>query len=195
MPQETLDALLARVRACRHCADRLPGEPRPVVQIHQAARILLIGQAPGTRVHQTGIPWDDLSGRLLRNWLAMDESVFYDPTRVAMMPMGFCYPGKGKGGDLPPQPECAALWHAALLDRMPGIRLTLVIGQYAQRHYLGERFGRNLTETVRAFRDHLPTLIPLPHPSPRNGRWLVRNRWFELEVLPVLKDRVHLALA
>ena len=194
MARDDLDSLLRRVRDCTACADFLPHGPRPVVQIHPHARILVIGQAPGTKVHASGIPWDDPSGRLLRVWMGIDSEVFYDAKQVAMMPMGFCYPGKGKTGDLPPRPECAPLWHAALLEHMRQIRLTLVIGLYSQRHYMGDRFGPNLTGTVRAFRSFLPDLIPLPHPSPRNGRWLVRNPWFETELVPVLKEKVKAAL-
>ncbi|MEZ5278060.1 MAG: uracil-DNA glycosylase family protein [Opitutaceae bacterium] len=195
MDREDLASLLSRVRNCTVCADSLPHGPRPVVQIHPDARILVIGQAPGTKVHASGVPWDDPSGRLLRNWMGIDPTVFYDATRVAMMPMGFCYPGKGKTGDLPPRPECAPLWHAALREHMSRIRLTLVIGLYAQRHYMSQRFEGNLTATVRSFRSFLPELLPLPHPSPRNGRWLVRNPWFERELVPVLQKRVAAALA
>ena len=137
----------------------------------------------------------DASGKQLRAWLGIDESIFYDPTKVALVPMGFCYPGKGKSGDMPPRPECAPLWHDKLLKRMPDIRLTLLIGQYAQQHYLGATIGENLTETVRSFRDHLPKLLPLPHPSPRNRFWLVKNEWFEADVLPILRRCVEGAFA
>jgi len=162
-----------------------------MIQAHPSARLLIIGQAPGARVHESGIPWNDASGKQLRSWLGIDEATFYDANKVALMPMGFCYPGKGKTGDLPPRPECAPLWHGKLLQQLPNIRLTLLIGQYAQRHYLGEASSENLTETVRSFRTHLPRYLPMPHPSPRNRFWLLKNPWFEKELLPVLKDSVH----
>ena len=162
-----------------------------MIQAHSSARLLIIGQAPGARVHESGIPWNDASGKQLRSWLGIDEATFYDANKVALMPMGFCYPGKGKTGDLPPRPECAPLWHGKLLQQLPNIRLTLLIGQYAQRHYLGEASNENLTETVRSFRAHLPRYLPLPHPSPRNRFWLLKNPWFEKDLLPVLKDSVH----
>jgi len=164
----------------------LPHEPRPVVRAHRDARILIIGQAPGTRVHESGIPWNDPSGRLLREWMEVDDETFYDVKRVALAPMGFCYPGKGKSGDLPPRPECAPLWHQELMEKMKNIRLTLLIGQYSQRHYLGDGSKATLTETVRDFRDHLPAYLPMPHPSPRNRLWLRRNPWFDEEVVPGL---------
>ena len=189
-----MNALLGRVRACQHCAAHLPHEPRPVVRAHREARILIIGQAPGTRVHESGVPWNDPSGRLLREWMEVDDETFYNVKRVALVPMGFCYPGKGKSGDLPPRPECAPLWHPELLAKMTNIRLTLLIGQYSQRHYLGDRSKATLTETVKEFRDHLPAFLPMPHPSPRNRLWLRRNPWFEEEVVPELRRRVRKAL-
>ncbi len=161
-----------------------------MIQAHPSARLLIIGQAPGARVHESGIPWNDASGKQLRAWLGIEEATFYDANKVALMPMGFCYPGKGKTGDLPPRPECAPLWHKKLLQHLPNVRLTLLIGQYAQRHYLGEASSENLTETVRSFRNHLPSYLPLPHPSPRNRFWLLKNPWFEKDLLPVLKDSV-----
>ncbi len=159
------------------------------------SRIMIIGQAPGSKVHNTGIPWNDPSGNLLREWMEVDKQTFYDSRRIALMPMGFCYPGKGKSGDLPPRPECAPQWHTALLRQMPRIELTLLIGQYSQRYYLGDRIRSNLTETVRHFQDYLPELFPLPHPSPRNRLWLKKNPWFAAEVLPVFKARVSRLLA
>ncbi|MEM7143553.1 MAG: uracil-DNA glycosylase family protein [Verrucomicrobiota bacterium] len=168
--------------------------PRPVLQIGSAARVLIIGQAPGVKVHESGTPWKDASGRLLREWLGVDRETFYDADRVALMPMGFCYPGKGKSGDLPPREACAPLWHDVLLEVMPRVSLTILIGRYAQGHYLGDRASENLTETVRAFREHLPEYLPLPHPSPRNRFWLAKNPWFEEEVLPELGQRVAGAL-
>ena len=189
-----MKTLLARIRACTECTAHLPLGPRPIIQAHPSARLMIIGQAPGLRVHESGVPWMDASGKQLREWLAIDEATFYDASRVALMPMGFCYPGKGTSGDLPPRPECAPLWHHKLLKQLPEIRLTLLIGQYAQRHYLGEAAGENLTETVRSFCDHLPRFLPLPHPSPRNRFWVVKNKWFETELLPELRREVGLSL-
>ena len=189
-----MDALLAEVRACRACAVHLPLGPRPVVQASAGARLLLVGQAPSLTVHKTGVPWDDRSGEQLRRWLGVDRAVFYAPARIALMPMGYCYPGRGKSGDLPPRRECAALWHDKLLAQMPRIELTLLIGQYAQRHFLGKAARANVTETVEAFADYAPRFIPLPHPSPRNTGWFKHHPWFESDVLPVLRERVRLAL-
>ena len=184
-----LDKLLKRVRACDLCAASLPLGPRPVLRAHADARLLIIGQAPGTRVHETGIPWNDPSGDRLRQWLGWDRDRFYDERLTAIVPMGFCYPGKGKSGDLPPRPECAPQWHPPLLELMPAIELVLLVGQYAQRHYLPDARA-SLTETVRAFRDYGPRYLPLPHPSPRNQLWLKKNPWFEREVVPYLRERV-----
>ena len=186
-----LATLLSEVRACVACAGQLPFEPRPVLRAHQAARVLIVGQAPGTRVHHTGIPWNDPSGDRLRQWLAVDRDTFYDESRFAIIPMGYCYPGRGASGDLPPRRECAELWLDRLLAELPEVRLTLLIGQYAQAHYLGERRKPSLTETVRAWRDYLPHHLPLPHPSPRNLMWLRRNPWFEKEVVPALRKAVR----
>jgi uracil-DNA glycosylase len=186
----SLAMVLQEVRACRVCAELLPLGPRPVLRAESTARILIIGQAPGTRVHETGIPWDDASGERLRAWLGIDREVFYHAARIAIIPMGLCYPGKGGGGDLPPRPECAPLWHARLLRELPRITLTLLIGQYAQKYYLGDARRENLTETVRHGVDYAPRLFPLPHPSPRNLRWLARNPWFERERVPALRERV-----
>lgn len=188
---ESFANLLKRIRACRLCEAALQHPPRPILAAHPRARLLIIGQAPGARVHASGIPWQDASGRLLRTWLGLDETTFYDPARVALMPMGFCYPGAGKSGDLPPRPECAPAWHGAVRAGLPAVELTLLIGDYAQRYYLGERAKPTLTENVRAFREHLPAFLLLPHPSPRNRHWLSRNPWFATEVLPVLRERVR----
>ena len=191
-----LGRLLGEIRACRICAAQLPLGPRPVLRASATARLLIVGQAPGTRVHASGIPWDDASGRRLRDWLQMDADTFYDESRIAIVPMGFCYPGKRGGGDAPPRPECRATWHPRLLPLMPGIGLTLLIGQYAQAHFLGERRKPSLTETVAAWRGYLGDgLLPLPHPSPRNVAWFKANPWFEGEVLPTLRERVHRLLA
>jgi len=186
--------VLNEARNCRLCAKQLPHEPRPVLRAHANARLLIIGQAPGSKVHASGIPWDDPSGDRLRNWLGINKNLFYDETQIAIIPMGFCYPGKGRSGDLPPRPECAPQWHAALLSRMPNIQLTLLIGQYAQRYYLGKQH-RTLTATVKAWRDYLPHYFALPHPSPRNQLWLKKNPWFETEVLSEVKKHTQNALA
>lgn len=186
-----MDELLQRIRACTECAAHLPHGPRPIVAASPDSRIVIIGQAPGRKVHATGVPWDDPSGDRLRQWMNVDDETFYDERRVALVPMGFCYPGKGQSGDLPPRPECAPLWHEPLLNAMSGIRLTLVVGAYAQARYLGDRASRTLTETVRDFEAFLDDrLIPLPHPSPRNNLWMRRNPWFERDVLPALRQRV-----
>ncbi len=159
-----------------------------------SARLLIVGQAPGTRVHASGVPWDDASGARLREWLQLEPEHFYDDSRVAIVPMGFCYPGKGGSGDLPPRREYRSTWHPRLLPLLPNIGLTLLIGQYAQTHFLGALRQPTLTQTVRAFRDYLPRQLPLPHPSPRNVAWFQRNRWFADEVLPALRERVHAVL-
>jgi uracil-DNA glycosylase len=186
-----LKALLKTVRACRVCEAHLPLGARPVLQAARTARLLIVGQAPGTRVHETGIPWNDPSGRRLREWLGVSETDFYDESRIAIIPMGYCYPGRGKGGDLPPRPECAPLWLRKLLDQLPFIELTVLIGQYAQRHFLGKRRKESLAKTVQAWREYSPSYIPLPHPSPRNTPWLKRNPEFERELLPELRLRIR----
>ncbi len=188
------EKLLTEVRACMLCSCHLPLGPRPVLQALPSARLLIVGQAPGRKVHETGIPFRDASGDRLRDWTGLSDEAFYDARRVAILPMGFCYPGTGKSGDLPPRPECAAAWRERLLAGLKKIKLTLVIGAYAQAYHLPGAKG-TLTEIVSAWRDHLPALLPLPHPSPRNQLWLRRNPWFEEELLPVLKDRVRAALS
>lgn len=185
--------LLKDVRACTLCTKQLPMGPRPVVQADPRARILIAGQAPGSKVHQTGIPFEDPSGDRLRDWMGIDRGTFYDSSKIAILPMGFCYPGKGKSGDLPPLPICADTWRHKLLAALPNIELTLIIGQYAHRWHLGAS-EMNLTETVRAWKSYGDRVIPLPHPSPRNNIWLKKNAWFESELLPVLKQRVKSAL-
>jgi uracil-DNA glycosylase len=186
----TLQALLTAVRKCRVCEDQLPLGPRPVLRVGEKARILVVGQAPGVRVHTTGIPGDDPSGVRLRAWMGLDTDRFYDESEIAIIPMGYCYPGRGNGGDLPPRRECATLWLDHLLARLPRIELTLLIGLHAQRHFLGSRRKRSLTETTKAWREFGPKYLPLPHPSPRNTPWFQRNPWFEHELLPVLRERV-----
>ena len=185
--------LLSEVRACRLCEPELPLGANPVLRASRTARVLIVGQAPGTRVHATGIPWNDPSGDRLRNWLQLDREQFYEESRIAIEPMGFCYPGKGKSGDLPPRPECARQWHARLLAGMPDIRLTLLIGKYAQNHYLGSK-RESLAHTVRHWQDHAPGRFPLPHPSPRNLRWFRDHPWFEAEVIPALRERLQIIL-
>ncbi len=185
-----MDELLREIRSCTICSQHLPAGPRPIVAGSDQSKLLIIGQAPGRRVHESGVPWDDPSGDHLRSWLDMDKSTFYDEDCVALMPMGFCYPGTGKSGDLPPRPECAENWHHSMIEGLKGVKLTLLVGQYAQKYYLKDRFKSNLTETVRAYREFEPVYLPLPHPSPRNRIWMKKNEWFGLEVLPMLKKRV-----
>lgn len=185
-----LTDLLSEVRACRICQAVL--EPNPVVRASVDAELLIIGQAPGTRVHATGIPWNDPSGDRLRSWLSMDKTDFYDEAKVAIIPMGFCYPGKGKSGDLPPRPECAEAWHARLLALLPKVRLTLLVGSYAQNYYLGTSKKKTLTETVKNYREYLEKgFLPIPHPSPRNTLWLKKNPWFEDEVVPEMRRHLR----
>ena len=181
--------LVQRVRACTLCADHLPLGPRPVVQLSQTSKILVVGQAPGRRVHDTGLPFNDPSGDRLRAWMGIDRDTFYDDRQLAILPMGFCYPGTGNSGDLPPRPECAPAWRQLLLDRLPDIALTLVIGQYAHAWHLPDG-ERSVTGNVQQWARYLPTLVPMPHPSPRNNLWLRRNPWFEQEVVPALQRRV-----
>ncbi|WP_142848859.1 uracil-DNA glycosylase family protein [Telmatospirillum sp. J64-1] len=186
-----LDRLLAEIRACRLCEAHLPLGPRPTLRVESTARLLIVGQAPGTAVHETGIPWNDPSGNRLRQWLGMDREEFYDSSRIAIIPAGLCYPGRHpKGGDLPPRPECAPLWHPRLRPFLPDLRLILLVGSYAQNYYLGKRAKRSMTETVAAWRDYLPDYLPLPHPSWRTTFWLKKNPWFEEEVLPELRRMV-----
>jgi uracil-DNA glycosylase len=190
-----LDTLLREIRACTLCEAQLPLGPRPVLRASATARVLIVGQAPGTKVHASGIPWDDASGKRLRGWLDMTPEAFYDEARIAIVPMGFCYPGRQGSGDAPPRPECRATWHPRLLPQLKSVRLTLLFGQYAQAHFLGDRRKATLTDTVRAWRDYGPALLPMPHPSPRNVGWFKANPWFEAEVVPALRERVRAAFA
>ena len=185
-----LHDLAQEIRACTLCSANLPLGPRPIIQVSNSAKILIVGQAPGSRVHETGIPFDDPSGNRLREWMGIDKSVFYDELKLAIVPMGFCFPGTGKPGDLPPRPECAVTWRKKLLNELPQISLTLVIGQYAQAWHLGQLAKENLTETVKAWKEFGPKIIPLPHPSPRNNIWLKKNPWFVQEVLPRLQSEI-----
>lgn len=186
-----MNELLHKIAKCTVCAPHLPHGVRPVLSASAQSRIVIIGQAPGRKVHESGVPWQDQSGDTLRVWLGVDSQAFYDTKKFALVPMGFCYPGSGKTGDLPPRPECAPLWHERLLDMMRDVKLIILIGQYSQARYLGGHAGDTLTETVRAFRVHLPRFLALPHPSPRNRIWLRRNPWFETEVIPELRKRVE----
>lgn len=189
-PDAGIDELLREIRACVVCAEHLPAGPRPIVQASQTARLVIIGQAPGRRVHESGIAWDDPSGVRLRDWLGISAEEFYDPARTALAPMGFCYPGTGPSGDLPPRPECAPLWHERLLGRLPSERLTVIVGAYAQRRYAADA-GNAVTEVVSRWRELLPGRIVIPHPSPRNRAWLARNPWFETETVPAIRARVR----
>ncbi len=189
-----MKTLLQEIKNCTVCEKFLPLGPRPVLAASEAAKILIIGQAPGSKVHETGIPWDDPSGDRLREWMGIDKKTFYDESIIALVPMGFCYPGRGKTGDLPPRPECAPLWHKPLLDSMPDIKLTLLFGAYAQSYYLNDRKKKTLTETVRNYEEYLPDYLPMPHPSPRNNIWLKKNPWFETKLLSILKSQVSALL-
>ncbi len=191
----SLDALLAEIGACRACAPELPHEPRPVVRVSAGTRLLICGQAPGRRVHESGLPFDDASGDRLRRWLGVDRETFYGDRRIGVAAMAFCYPGTApKGGDYPPPKRCASLWRPQLLEQLPKVELTLLVGQHAMVWKLGARAGRSMTETVAAWRDHLPEAMPLPHPSWRNTAWLKRNPWFEDEAVPYLQTRVRTML-
>ncbi|MCZ4281030.1 uracil-DNA glycosylase family protein [Kiloniella laminariae] len=188
----TVEGLLEEIRNCRLCEKALPLGPRPVIRARSSARILIIGQAPGTKVHETGIPWNDPSGERLREWMGLEAETFYDENLIAIMPMGLCYPGRlEKGGDAPPRPECAPLWHEKVKSFLPEIRLTLLVGQYAQGYYLGARRQKALTKTVLSWREYLPDYLVTPHPSWRSAIWLKKNPWFEEELVPYLQDQVR----
>ena len=191
----TQNSLLTQVSNCVICEPQLPLGARPVVQFNPSARILIAGQAPGLKVHKTGIPFNDASGQRLRQWLGLDKDDFYDATKIAILPMGFCYPGKGKSGDLPPRKECAPAWRAELLAALPNIKLTIVLGKYAQAYHLPHSKHLALTELVKSWREYWPAILPLPHPSPRNNIWLANNPWFERDVVPQLAQAVQSILA
>jgi uracil-DNA glycosylase len=191
---EDIEALRTEIAACRSCAAVLPGEPRPVMQLGAAARLLIVSQAPGRIVHETGVPWNDASGERLREWTGLTRDMFYDPEIVALVPMGLCYPGRGGGADLPPRRECAPLWHPRILPRLTELRLTLLVGQYAQHRYLPQAQGWSVTARVAGFDTLAPNTICLPHPSWRSTGWMQRNPWFAAEIIPRLRQRVAEAL-
>jgi len=191
---KTMKKLLQEISQCDVCMPHLQLGPRPVLAAHTKSKIVIIGQAPGRVVHKSGVPWQDKSGNNLRGWLQVDEKTFYDARTIALVPMGFCYPGKGKSGDLPPRPECAPLWHETLFKKMKEIKLIILIGKYAQDYYLGEKTGKSLTDTVHNFEKYLPEYFVLPHPSPRNNIWQAKNKWFGKKVLPRLKSTVAKAM-
>lgn len=182
-----MNELLSQIQHCTQCKEQLPFTPKPVVQAHTDSKIIIIGQAPGLKVQNSGIPWDDQSGNELRRWLNVTKEQFYSPELFALIPMGFCYPGKGKSGDLPPRPECAPMWHKKLLEAITNPQLILLIGQYAQKYYLGNKIKPTLTDTVKAYSEFLPQHLPLVHPSPRNKIWQKKNPWFEQEIVPQLQ--------
>jgi len=190
MTTKTLKQLISEVKKCTLCTDSLPLGARPILQLNQQAKVLIAGQAPGIRVHQSGIPFDDPSGARLRSWMGLSEDSFYDAQQIAILPMGFCYPGTGKSGDLAPRPECAEQWRTELLNAMPNIALTLVIGMYAKKWHLPALRKQNLTQTVKNWDSYWPEILVLPHPSPRNNIWLKKNPWFEKTIIPKLQQRV-----
>ncbi len=185
-----MQVLLSNIRSCTICEKNLPLGPNPIISASRSSRIIIIGQAPGKKVHETSVPWNDPSGKLLRQWMGLSDDDFYNSRKVALIPMGFCYPGKGKSGDMPPRPECAPEWHGKILSELEEKKLTLLIGQYSQGYYLKERRKETLTETVRSYQEYLPQYFPLPHPSPRNRIWMSKNPWFDKEVIPVLRQLV-----
>lgn len=189
----SLESLLVEVRNCRICAAKLPHGVRPVLQMHPQARVLIAGQAPGRKVHESGVPFDDASGERLREWMGVSSETFYDSKQIAILPMGFCFPGTGKSGDLPPRPECAPAWRSELLEHLSHLQLTLVIGRFAQVHHLSAG-AKSVTDMVKAWRSSWPNVVPLPHPSPRNNLWMRRNPWFEEQLLPMLRKRVATVL-
>ena len=189
-----MENLLTEIRNCTACNGLLPNVPKPVIRASAESKIVVIGQAPGRKVQESGIPWDDASGNNLRDWMGVDKETFYDDKLFALMPMGFCYPGTGKSGDFPPRRECAPMWHQQLLNFMPDVKLTLLIGQYAQKYYLKNMAKRNLTQTVKNFHEYMPEYFPLPHPSPRNNIWQKKNQWFKSDLTPILKAEVGLIL-
>ncbi len=191
MENRGIKGLLQEIRACNNCAEHLPFAPRPIVSFSGESKIMVVGQAPGTRVHETGIPWNDPSGDRLRSWLDVSRDEFYDTRNFAIAPMGFCYPGRGKSGDNPPRPECAPLWMERIVNSLSARRMTILIGQYALNYFLSGRKKKTLTDTVRNWREYFPEYVVLPHPSPRNNIWLRKNEWFEREMVPELSGIVR----
>lgn len=189
MGRQLTDPLLRKIRTCEICVKDLPYDPRPILNFTLQGRILLVGQAPGIKAHESKKPWNDASGKRLREWLGVSDEQFYDPRLFAIVPMGFCYPGKGKSGDLPPRPECSAKWMQPILDRLKSIELKILVGAYSQNYFLKDR-PENLTDTVKNWKSYAPEIFPLPHPSPRNNIWLKKNRWFEKDLIPNLRRRV-----
>jgi uracil-DNA glycosylase len=193
---DTIETIFRDIRACTHCAADLPMGPRPVVRGTASARVCIIGQAPGVRVHRSGVPWDDPSGKRLRGWLEVDDETFYDEDRFAIIPVGFCYPGTmANGGDYPPRKECAPLWHAPVLNALKNVELTLLVGSYAQAYYLGKNRKKTMTETVRSWRDYGPDVLVTPHPIWRTTGWQKKNPWFDEEILPELRRKVKALIA
>lgn len=190
MATKSLRTLIQEVRKCEVCKEFLPFSPKPIFRVSQTAVILIVGQAPGIRVHNTGIPWNDPSGDRLRKWLNLNRDQFYDEKKIAIIPTGLCYPGKGERGDLPPRPECAPLWHPRFRELLKNLKLTLLIGSHAQAFYLKDRLKKTMAQTVMSYNEYLPDFFPLPHPSPRNIRWFKQNEWFEKEVIPVARELV-----
>lgn len=186
-----MNNLLHKIKGCEVCREHLPLGPRPVIQLNEFSKIVIISQAPSRRVHETGVPWNDASGKKLRSWMNVSDEIFYNPTYISILPMGFCYPGKAISGDLPPRPECAPLWHPQVLKKIKSEMFILLVGQYAQRYYLKQSFKGSLTETVRNYKEYLPTYFPLPHPSPRNQNWVKINPWFMEEAVPELQKRIR----
>ncbi len=186
-----MEKLLFEIRKCSVCKIQLPNKPRPIIQASSESKIVIIGQAPGQKVQDSGIPWDDASGKELRRWLGVDPKTFYDDKIFALMPMGFCYPGKGTSGDMPPRPECAPLWHHKILSETKSVKLTLLIGQYSQKYYLGKNFNPSITENVKNYKKFIPTYLPLVHPSPRNRIWQIKNPWFEKKIVPILREKIR----
>lgn len=189
--QTELEVLLKEIKKCTYCEDHLPNGANPVLTANTSSKILIVGQAPGIRVHNTGIPWNDPSGNRLRKWMNVDKETFYDTSKIAIVPMAFCYPGTGERGDLPPRKECSQLWHQKLLALLPNIELTLLFGMYAQKYFLGKRRKKNLTETILNYQEYLPEYLPMVHPSPRNYGWHKKNPWFEADLVPILQEKVH----